>query len=769
MAFHLRIKYKILVQVLTVSLFVYVISLSLIVYMDRAVMSHDAYSRVKLSAEKEALRIGGELEQRLALVRTLAEAFKDYRHLAPEVWRPLFRDMLQEVYRSNRSSVVSMWDCFELNTFQEGYEKPFGREYWQAYTTESGELDVANQKLSLSGDPALYREFKKNNRVALSEPYRDVIANETHMQVMMTTLAAPVEVGGRFAGLVGCDISLAGLQELVRSIEPFPFSSAFILSNGGMIAAHKDAGMLARPIESLFGREVKTELLRNVIKLGASKAFVHVDKSGEKFFVYLAPIHVGKDIGPWSIGVCAPFSVITASQDDSLRMAVGVALVGGVVLVLILLFISGIISRPIVQITNRLKRMGIGEIDAGLKLTLTTGDEIQAMAEALNTLIEGLQEKNELAQRIGEGDLREDDFSLLSKRDTLGKSLIVMRDALRNAKAQEDVREEEAARRRWSTRGLAEIGALLRANAKELEVLSEKLLGKLAHYIRANQGAIFLLDEEHLNRTGERVFYLQSAYAWERKRYLASRFALGEGLVGACAMERKPIVMTDVPEDYSRIPAGVGDALPRAVVLVPMLHEGETIGVFEFASFYAIDAHVVEFLEQVAVVASSSIFTVRATERNQYLLAQSHEQSRALEAREEELRKSLEDMLAVQEEVQRKSSELEDLFRSLSESVCYVDYDVTGFVTYVSKSYLARMGRTQQNMENTYFADGLEIPGWNSSRYEEFWRNVCAGEESRLEVVHTVDGMSSSFIELYIPIRDGQGLLRRVMKFAIEL
>ncbi len=186
MAFHLRLKYKILILVLSVSISIYVATLSYVVYKDRDVLFRSAYGLMKLSAENEANRIGTQLEKRMAMVRTLAASFSDYQGLENEQWRVLFQQMLRDVYSANPREVVSLWGCFELNSFLPGYTKPFGREYWQVYSADSGRVEVSNQTLSLSGDPAIYRDFKKRNRPAIFEPYRDVITSMAHLQVLMT-------------------------------------------------------------------------------------------------------------------------------------------------------------------------------------------------------------------------------------------------------------------------------------------------------------------------------------------------------------------------------------------------------------------------------------------------------------------------------------------------------------------------------------------------------------------------------------------------------
>ena len=56
----------------------------------------------------------------------------------------------------------------------------------------------------------------------------------------------------------------------------------------------------------------------------------------------------------------------------------------------------------------------------------------------------------------------------------------------------------------------------------------------------------------------------QAGYAYKRRKNLPSQFRLGEGLVGQCALEKKRILVSDVPTDYVRIASGLGEAKPSA-------------------------------------------------------------------------------------------------------------------------------------------------------------------------------------------------------------
>ena len=81
----------------------------------------------------------------------------------------------------------------------------------------------------------------------------------------------------------------------------------------------------------------------------------------------------------------------------------------------------------------------------------------------------------------------------------------------------------------------------------------------------------------------------------------------GEGLVGQCALERKPVTLTDLPADYCRIASGVGQAAPVQAVAWPLMSQDSLLGVLEFASFRALNATENALLDELLPVVAMSL------------------------------------------------------------------------------------------------------------------------------------------------------------------
>jgi len=245
-------------------------------------------------------------------------------------------------------------------------------------------------------------------------------------------------------------------------------------------------------------------------------------------------------------------------------------------------------------------------------------------------------------------------LEMLGENDILGKSLLEMRDSLQHANAEEEKRKVEDSKRAWANEGFALFSDILRQNSNSIDNLADEVVRNLVKYFKVNQAGMFIINDDDKN---DIFFQYMAAYAWDRKKYVTKRIELGEGLVGACAMEKETIQLTEIPEDYVFITSGLGKATPRYVILVPLKHEDTVVGVLELASFSVMETHEVELLEKVGESIASSILSVKINTKTRMLLEQSQQQAEEMKAQEEEMRQNMEELLATQEEMGRKAEE----------------------------------------------------------------------------------------------------------------
>ncbi len=762
MKIKLKIRQKILLYILSVSALLYVVAIGYIVISSRTVISRDAIIKAQYSTRVSADQVEKIFERELSLVRTLSQALNVYKKMPQEQWKKLFLDMYLPVLREN-PQVYSLWDSREFSSYVPGYTKDYGRSSISVWRDNGQYLSLVEEK-SLTGDPNIYGGFKKKGVESVWEPYVDQ-ATSTKGIKLMVTFGSPIVVDGKFAGIIGTDVGLESLQEIVSKIKPVEGSYAFLVSNTGIIAGHPNKELLFKNIKDLFVSDFDKERILEKIQKGFEFSFVKTDALGNKQLICFAPIIAGKIETPWSLVLSTPMSVITQEANQTLYVSLGVGLVGLLIIIIVLIFVSDNLTKPIRRITTSLKRLANGEITDDLILDINTGDEIDEMSKALNISVEGLNKKAFSATNIGKG-IYDTEIELLSEKDMLGKSLIDMRDSLKKAHMEDENRKIDDQKRTWANEGFAKFADILRQNNNDFQVLCDSVIKNLVKYVEANQGGIFLWNEEEKN---DQFFELITTFAWDRKKFITKRLEKGEGLVGACAMEKETIFLTDVPEDYAEITSGLGSANPRCVILVPLRHEDTVLGVIEMASFKVLEKYQIEFLEKVAESIASTILAVRINARTKALLEQSQQQAEEMAAQEEEMRQNMEELQATQEEAARKSGEIEGLLTSLNASSYMVEYDLTGMITNSNDAFLHRLGITRQQIIGTHHSGNVEMSEKQKKEYGKFWDDLRAGRSKKVKAKISWDGKIVNLIETYFPVADGDGHIYKVMKLSHEL
>ncbi|WKZ59654.1 MAG: GAF domain-containing protein [Cyclobacteriaceae bacterium] len=268
---------------------------------------------------------------------------------------------------------------------------------------------------------------------------------------------------------------------------------------------------------------------------------------------------------------------------------------------------------------------------------------------ALENQLKSVSKNIEFAEQISSGNLTVE-YQLQNDQDELGNALLSMRENLLKASIKEN-------QEKFVTIGITQVGDVIRNNPDSLQKLSDDFVRTVVKYMGMNQGALFLLEQEDESE----YLNLTACYAYDRKKYLERKISVEEGLVGQCFMERDVIYMTKVPQNYVQITSGLGEATPGCVILVPVMTADEIVGVFELASFKALEQYKIDFLRKVCENIASSIVSSRVTERVKRLLAESQQQTEEMRAQEEEMRQNMEELQATQEEMRRKEQHAQEI------------------------------------------------------------------------------------------------------------
>ncbi|HLN22009.1 MAG TPA: response regulator [Bacteroidales bacterium] len=281
-------------------------------------------------------------------------------------------------------------------------------------------------------------------------------------------------------------------------------------------------------------------------------------------------------------------------------------------------------------------------------------------------MLSSLREVVDKARKIAQGDFT-GEILPKSESDELAIALNRMTAALRTAT------EQNLQQSRLKT-AQNELNEQMRGDL-DPDQLARNIITHVSKYTKAQIGAIFLHDEE---RKG---FQLMGSYAYKFRKGVNIFFKEGEGLIGQAALEKEIINFSELPDDYIRITSGIGDAVPRNVIIAPFVYENRTLGVIELGSVTEFSEEAFEFIrlvvENIAISIMSSVNRMQMARLLEVTKAQAEElqvqqeelrqtneeletQASALKKSEESLQAQQEELRVINEELEEKTNRLEE-------------------------------------------------------------------------------------------------------------
>ena len=220
----------------------------------------------------------------------------------------------------------------------------------------------------------------------------------------------------------------------------------------------------------------------------------------------------------------------------------------------------------------------------------------------------------------------------------------------------------------WLKTNLARFTGMLQGQ-RDLGTVGRMLLSELAPLVSAQQGVIYQMGtEESAEMT------LLSAFAGDGEDGHLRRLKIGEGLVGQCAAEKQRMLISELPPNTITIRSGLFEAVPRNVIVLPVLFEDRVKAVIELASLNTFTTSHLAFLEQLTASIGIVLNSIEATMQTEGLLKQSQQLATELQVQQKELQQTNEQLaqkaqqLAEQNvEVERKNQEIEQARRALEE------------------------------------------------------------------------------------------------------
>jgi methyl-accepting chemotaxis protein len=322
----------------------------------------------------------------------LSQIMHDYGNTAVDQRRPRFNGIMESVMEENPDflGVFTIWDVNALDGMDARYANTPGTDATGRFVSWfHQELDG----IKLSPFEA-YGEVwaRTENRVTISSP---VWRNMLGRRILSVDVAAPVvSRENALAGIVGINVDITNMQDIVNGITPFGTGIAMVYANDGTIAAHNNPEYNGENIkidESLYGDHL-TEAGEAIRKGNPLDFRTFFPARNEDFQILLCPFTVTGTDTPWSILVAAPMSKVTADIKEMSFFSMALACAAMVISGLIIFIVTGSIINPVTRVSRMLKDISEGEGDLTRQITISSKDEVGELAHSFNMTLEKIRD-----------------------------------------------------------------------------------------------------------------------------------------------------------------------------------------------------------------------------------------------------------------------------------------------------------------------------------------------------------------------------------------
>ena len=559
---------------------------------------HDAentlYNVGFLKAEKISDTINFAIKTNINLKNGIL-AIRDFSY--KEDFRTLVEDLINKVISNSNNFVGfnNVWekDAFDSKDSDENNIEKYGETGTFATYHERIGNEVVTKQIQIEQFHNWYELVKETKETVFADPYLYPIAGK---EELIISVFEPILVNGEYLGFVGGDITVDFIQESLPTGDAFGgLEEIQIISSNGVIVASTEESLISTQfsdyenvLDSLSGRTRLIGTQDDLVSCYIPIKFINTYKE-------------------WILKISVPESYFL-NQANSLLLAfilITALIVFGVFI--LLWFVTGRISKPLVDFTNNIgiiKTEGI--LEADFIDDKSSIKEINSLSESFNKMYNALQENFRL--RENEKWIQQKQIELNSETNSI----------------------------------------------EDMKILSKKIITLVTKYLNGHVGALYFFEKFEGN---DYKYY--AGYGVEKDSNFIQRFKEGEGLSGETVLDQKIKYLRDIPDDFLKVNTTTGSTKAKSLLIIPCVYDNEVKAIIEVGSLCDFTSLQIDLIKRISTSIAVVLTGIMNLTRTKHLLDKVEKQAEELQAQQEELRVSNEELEQQTETLKRSEDALQ--------------------------------------------------------------------------------------------------------------